>query len=227
MKYRWILFDADGTLFDYTTAEYASLQQTFQQAVGSFREEYAKRYARINDEVWMLFEKGEITPDRLRTLRFERLFGELDLNADPGKFSKKYLHHLSTHTELIPGAQTVLEQLKDRIQMMLITNGLSQVQRQRFKNSILPEYMHGMVVSEEVGEAKPAPAIFTEAFRRMGNPDRADVLMIGDSLSSDVQGAKNYGIDVCWFNPGEAENTKNLRPEYQISGLEELPGLIN
>lgn len=226
MQYEWILFDADGTLFDYDRAEYETLRETFHELIGEFAPDYAGRYSRINDEVWLLFEQGEVTPERLRTLRFERLFAELNVTQDPAEFSQHYMENLSRHTELISGAEELLNTLKGQINMMLITNGLSQVQRERYAKSILPGYMQDMVVSEEVGAAKPAPEIFREAFRRMGKPEKETVLMVGDSLSSDVKGANTFGIDVCWFDSGDADPPEDVEIQHRITRLTELSQIV-
>ena len=226
MGYSWLLFDADGTIFDYDKAAAAALRQAFEQTGHRFEPRCAEAYRRINGRIWLEFEEGRITQERLRTRRFELLFDDLGVAADPEAMSERYLEHLSRGTDLIDGAETVLERLSRRAEMALITNGLKDVQRRRFARSTIRRFFRHLVISEEVGAAKPDPEIFDEAFRRMGRPPKSQVLMIGDSLSSDIQGGADYGLDTCWFNPRGAPRDRDVEVRYEIGRRGELPGLL-
>jgi 2-haloacid dehalogenase len=133
-----------------------------------------------------------------------------------------YLENLSRRTDLIAGAQKTVERLTKDSRALLITNGIAAVQRPRFSASPLLKYLSGFVISEEVGAAKPAPEIFEAAFATMGRPDRNDVLMIGDSLTSDIKGGNDFGIDTCWFNPAGMPPDPEIEPTYEITSLREL-----
>ena len=226
MKYKWLLFDADGTLFDYDRAEAAALRAAFEQTGHPFEPCFAEAYRRINGRIWLELEEGKITQKRLRTRRFELLFDDLGIDADPEATSARYLERLSRDTDLIDGAEGVLERLSRRAEMALITNGLQDVQRHRFARSTIRRFFRHLVISEEVGAAKPEPKIFDEAFRRMGHPRRSEVLMIGDSLSSDIQGGADYGLDTCWFNPRGTPRDREIDIRYEIRSLGELPSLV-
>jgi len=226
MKYDWILFDADGTLFDYCKAEAAALENTFRQRGLPFSGKVMELYREINEKVWFDFENGRITSDRLRTKRFEILFREIGVESDTGSFSAGYLSALSSRTDLLDGAQDLLESISSSIRMVLITNGLREVQRARVANSSIGHYFEDVVISEETGYAKPDRCIFEVAFDRMGNPGRDRVLMVGDSLTSDIRGGNNYGIDTCWFNPSEQACDQDVRIDYEITHLDELRSII-
>ena len=140
--------------------------------------------------------------------------------------SRRYLEHLSRGTDLIDGAEAVLERLSARAGMVLVTNGLQDVQRSRFARSTIGGYFRDLVISEEVGAAKPDGRIFDAAFRALGNPRKEEVLMIGDSLSSDIRGGADYGIDTCWFNPEGKPREGEIEIRYEIRRLSELPPIV-
>ena len=226
MKYKWLLFDADGTLFDYDRAEAFALRKTFEELQLEFKVGYAEIYRRINAQIWLDFEAGKLTQGRLRTRRFELLFDAVGISCDPVEFSRLYLGYLAQGTDLIDGVEDVLDSLSGRVGLVVVTNGIADVQRPRFARSSVGQHFSDVVISEEVGLAKPDPAFFEVAFSRMGFPRKEDVLIVGDSLSSDIQGGLNYGIDTCWFNPLGKTNGSAVVAHYEIRVLKELLLLV-
>ncbi len=225
MSYQWILFDADGTLFDYDKAEAAALEQTFAQIGQPYEPSYVHAYRQINARIWRDLEQGKISQERLRTRRFELLSDALQVALDPQVFSEVYLHHLSERSDLMEGAQETVSSLYGRVRMVIVTNGLASVQRPRFAGSSICPFFEDIVISEEVGAAKPDAAFFDAAFDRIGSPRRADVLVAGDSLTSDMEGGIAYGIDTCWFNPKHLPRDSAFHIRYEISRLDELLGI--
>ena len=226
MPYTWLIFDADGTLFDYDRAEATAFRRTFEQDGHSFHDEYAEVYREVNGQIWREFERGEITADALRVERFARLFARLDLPIDAAGFSASYLHNLGQQADLIDGAAEIVQTLSHRYQMIVLTNGLRDVQKARMAGCGLQSFFAAVVISDEVGVAKPDPRIFDIAFESMGNPPRDEVLMIGNGLSSDIRGAANYGIDACWFNPAGAARPDGLPIRFEIARLPDLLPLL-
>lgn len=226
MRYDWLLFDADGTLFDYDKAEATALEQTFQALGAPYQPDYLPAYRRVNSQMWRAFERGEIAQARLKLRRFELLSEAIDMPLDPAQFSDTYLSQLGQNAQLIDGAEAMLQALSGQVNMMLITNGLHAVQRSRYALSPLPAYFADIVISEEVGVAKPAPGIFDIAFEKMGNPAKDRVLIIGDSLSSDMAGGISYGIDACWFNPEGRAQDGQVGITHEIRSLSELPDIV-
>jgi 2-haloacid dehalogenase len=224
--YAWILFDADGTLFDYDAAETAALTASFAQIGRTFPPEHSEIYRRINGRMWVELEKGITTQARIRVERFERLFEEIKVESDPVLFSENYLTNLSRRIELIDGAETTVAALAAFSRLMLITNGIAEVQRPRFAASAIHGHFADLVISEEVGAAKPDPEIFDTAFAMMGHPRKADVLIVGDSLSSDIKGGLDYGIDTCWFNPSGLPTSESVVPMYEIVRIDQLLDLV-
>jgi YjjG family noncanonical pyrimidine nucleotidase len=221
-RYRWLLFDADGTLFDYDRAEQAALAQAFGQIGERFEPGHLAAYRRINQEVWQALERGQITPDALKVRRFELLFKAIGIDHSPAGFSALYLAALADCSELVDGALEVLQGLKGAYQIAVVTNGLQAVQRRRLDRSAIRDCIAEVIISEEIGAAKPSREFFDTTFARLGNPAKQEVLMIGDNWSSDIQGGVQYGIATCWFNPSRQPRPKGLPIAREISSLREL-----
>ena len=222
MKYKWLLFDADSTLFDYDKAEETALKKAFEGNGLKCSEAYHKRYNRINKDLFDYLEKGLMTSKELRIKRFKLLFSEFDINLEAVSFSTTYLDNLSQCSLLLPDALEVIRELAENHKLLIVTNGIGDVQRPRINNSDISDYIDGFVISEELGIAKPAKEYFDVAFEMMGKPDKNDVLIIGDSLSSDMTGGVNYGIDTCWFNPDKRPNDKIQGITYEIDNLKQV-----
>lgn len=225
--YRWLLFDADDTLFDFRRAELTALRASFEAEGIPFDAAWLDVYGEVNRRAWRLLEEGRTTPARLRVLRFEDLFAEIGVPLDAATFSQVYLEVLGRQAHLVDGALEVVDALRATHRIAIITNGLSDVQRPRLAASPIAPYVEALVISEEVGVAKPDPAIFAIALERMGGPDPGDVLVIGDSLSSDIAGGVAAGIDTAWFNPTGARPPSGPTPTYEIARLAELPALLD
>ncbi|MCI0398117.1 MAG: YjjG family noncanonical pyrimidine nucleotidase [Chloroflexi bacterium] len=225
-RYQWLLFDADGTLFDYDRAEATALEQSFRQAGAPFEPRYLALYRQINHQLWQALERREMSPAVLRVRRFELLFEALQVELPPAAFSASYLQHFGACAELMEGAVELLHGLQGKYRLAIITNGLQDVQRSRLACSAIGEYIAELIISEEVGYAKPHQAIFDAALARLGHPAKSEVLMIGDSLTSDMQGGCDYGLDTCWYNPAGHPRPPHLPLTYEISHLSQLMELL-
>lgn len=226
MRYKWLLFDLDGTLFDYDKAEAAALEKAFEQAGHRFQPGYAQVYRRINERIWQEFEQGRISQARLRSKRFELLFDAIDVHSDPVTFSTTYLKNLARGWYLVPDAKETVESLYGKVGLLIITNGLKEVQRPRLASSAIGHYFSGVVISEEAGAAKPDRRIFDIAFSKMNDPEKKEVLIVGDGLTSDIKGGNDYGIDTCWFNPAQRPHSLDIEFTYEIGRLKELADIV-
>jgi 2-haloacid dehalogenase len=225
VRYQWLLLDADGTLFDYDRAELDALRATCTDAGLHFEPAWLEAYRRINGRLWEQFERDEVDQETIKTRRFERLAEELDLALEPAGFGRRYLAHLAEGTHLIEGAEETLRALYGRCGLVVLTNGLKEVQRPRLARSAIGSLLNAVVVSEEVGAAKPDSRIFEIAFEQMDQPARHEVLMVGDSLASDIRGGNDFGIDTCWFNP-EGRPRDGIACTYEISCLRQLLQIV-
>ncbi len=225
--YPWLWFDADGTLFDYQRAEATALRQTFASLHLPFEESYLDLYREINQGLWQALERQEITQAALRLRRFELLLEAIQLKTSIEQLSSVYLEQLAISAELMEGAYEVLEILHKTSRIAIVTNGLRDVQRGRFARSPIQPFVDELIISEEIGVAKPNPAYFEAASARTGNPPKRDILLIGDSLTSDIQGGVNYGIDTCWYNPAGEPRPEGLTITYEIKQLRELLEILD
>lgn len=226
MSEQWLLFDADNTLFDFTAAEANALRETFWQHGLPFSADIPPIYKRINQQTWEAFERGELTAVELRFSRFKQLFATLSIKTNAQQFGIDYLMHLAQRPDLLEGAIELLETLKGQYRLALITNGLQDVQRPRLALSGLDRYFEAIVVSDEVGAKKPEPAIFETLFAAIDHPPKSQAMIIGDSLSSDMQGGINFGIDTCWYNPTHKPLPAALPVTYIVHSLSEIPVLL-
>lgn len=223
--YTWLMFDADGTLFDYDAAEMSAIAQTFAVYHLPYRAHYGEWYRQINHTFWQRFERQDVTLTELRVGRFRQLFDELGTAVDVESFAQSYLAQLAAQSQLFPGVEALMRRLHGRYRLALITNGLADVQHPRLEQSGLRPYFEAVIVSDEVGVGKPDPAIFEVAFARMGQPPKERVLIIGDGLTSDMQGGINFGIDTCWLNMN-GKTANGLPVTYEINRLSDLTEIL-
>ncbi|HLV10508.1 MAG TPA: YjjG family noncanonical pyrimidine nucleotidase [Halanaerobiales bacterium] len=225
--YKLILLDADGTLFDYDKAERFALEQalTHYSYKGDLKK-IRKRYRDINNTLWEELEKGAIKKDQLRTKRFFRLFNEYGLKYNVNKFSNYYLESLGEASFLIDGSENMCKYLSQKYTLVILTNGIKEVQLSRLEKSSINQYISDIIVSEEAGVNKPNPDIFEYTLNRLNHSDKDSVIIIGDSLTSDIQGGINFGIDTCWLNLNNIDNETNIKPKYCVNSLDALTNIL-
>jgi 2-haloacid dehalogenase len=224
-NYLWLLFDADDTLFDYPAAEAKALAWTFEELGLAYLPDYLPVYHKYNRQVWQEFEQGALGALELRTKRFGLLFDALGIRTDPHIFSPIYLKNLARGSDLLPGVEGTIRSAARHRHIGIVTNGLADVQRPRLQNSPIQPFIEKIFISEEMGVAKPETAFFDRVFESIGRPERKQVLIIGDSLTSDMLGGIQYGLDTCWFNP--AHQSTELPVTYQIHHLPELIQILD
>lgn len=221
MKYRAVLLDADDTVADFHKAEEKALRKLFDFLNLSW-EEASEDYKRINRACWAAYEKGEMTQKALRDARFEGF-----LKLHPCAFSTQevksyYEKALSEQTDLLPGALEAVKAISEKMPIVIVTNGIASIQRPRMEKSPLRPYISHVVISEEVGASKPRPEMIYAALSLIGNPPASEVLMIGDSLTSDMGAAKNAGVDFLWFNPAHKPRPENAHITYETDSPSEF-----
>lgn len=227
MKYEIIIFDADETLFDFKKSERDAFKNTMLEFEIEYDENHhLKIYHDINAAIWKEFEEGLITQKKLKVERFKRLSEKLNTIFDEIEFAKSYTKHLSYASYLYEDSTTLVENLYKDYRLTIVTNGLKDVQDRRIRKSTIAKYFEDIVVSEEVMVSKPDPKIFELALNNINHTDKSKVIIVGDSLTSDIQGGINSGIDTCWFNPNRIENITNIKPTYEISNLMELKSIL-
>ena len=226
MRYDILLLDADGTLLDFEVAESGAFSSTMQRHGFARTPGDYDMYRAINKGLWEALERGETTQQRLKVERFARLFARLGYRADCEGFHRDYMDALSEGHALMPGALALCAALARRGRLYIATNGVAATQRRRLAACGLAEYITDVFISEELGAHKPDAAFFDALFARLGYPERERAVILGDSLSSDMQGGRNAGIATCWYNPQGLPCERPALCDGQITALEEFPAFL-
>lgn len=226
-KYNVLFFDVDDTLLDFGAAEREALGLLLRDRGIEIREAYIQCYHRINASMWKQLERGEITREKLQSERFVQFFDAMGLKekAD-GEENRIYRRYLSQAAIPIAGAEEVLRELGSRYPLYVVSNGNTQVQYGRLGISGFQTYFRQIFLSEEIGYTKPDARFFEECLKRLPDTKREEILLIGDSLSSDMAGGRNAGMDTCWYNPTGISRDESIPVTYEIRELKELCTLL-
>lgn len=207
MRYQVLLSDADGTLFDFKAGEKNAIAATFTRFGIPVTESNVSLYHRINDEQWKKLERGETTQQKLRLDRFAVFLAQSGYQADAQEMCDFFVTELGKQRILLPGAEDFCRRVSEKMPIYLITNGISAVQRSRFTDCVLTPYIQGLVISEEIGHAKPHPAMIHKAMELAGVSDPTKAVVFGDSITADIAAAGNAGVDsVLYTNGADAPN---------------------
>lgn len=239
-RYPVVLFDLDHTLSDFE----ATKKQAFPEVIAAhgidpkvFDPPLIQTFAAVEKPLWAGIESGEVTLETLNQRRWAGLVEAASLDADPASMGAHYLDALSRLGSLFPGAVDILEELQPHCMLGLITNGYTEVQRPRLKHFDLEKYFDVMVISSEIGVAKPDPRFFDESFRQIHEIDgttsrpKSEILVVGDSLTSDMTGAVRSGLPTCWYNPHGAELPTNtpfdIQPiDHMVTSLADIATVV-
>lgn len=223
MKYQWILFDADETLFSFHS--YFGLKSMLKRYGLEFNEQDYEAFQAVNQPLWVAYQNKEINAEALQRIRFESLAQKT--GQDPLVLNRELMDEMALVSQLLEGVREMLASLHGKVKMGIITNGFNALQQKRLENTQTASFFDLLVVSETVGVAKPDRQIFDYAFSQMGEVERSKVLMVGDTLASDILGGNLAGIDTCWFNPKGLANETAIQPTYEIRSMAELIALAS
>ena len=226
MAYSVALFDADNTLLDFTRAEHDALCECLVSRNLPSDDATVSLYSAINDRHWKMLERGETTRDRLKTERFAEFFSAVGYSGDPAAIAADYVRALSRQSHLMDGALELICSLYGKCKLYIITNGITTVQKSRFGSCPLAPYFDRCFISEEMGCAKPEKRFFDLVAASLPCFDPAQAIVIGDSLSSDIRGGINAGLDTCWFNPDGKNAPADMNITYTVADLCEIKDII-
>ena len=218
MKYEWILFDADETLFSFNS--YLGLKPLLSRYGVEFSEEDYAAFQAVNKPLWIEYQEKKISAKELQTRRFAHLSALT--GQDPLVLNQELMAQMALVSTPLEGVMDMLSALAGKVKMGIITNGFHALQQKRLENTKTTDFFEMVVVSEVVGAAKPAPEIFEYAFERIEDLNKRSVLMVGDTLTSDILGGNQVGIDTCWFNPQQQPNDTTIQPTYEIQHIRQL-----
>lgn len=222
MKWDWILFDADETLFTFDS--FGGLQRMFLDYSVTFTDQDFVEYQSVNKPLWVDYQNGAISALQLQHRRFQGWSERLNVPA--GSLNEAFLNAMAEICAPLPGAVSLLDSLKGKAKLGIITNGFTALQQIRLERTGLRDYFDLLVISEEVGVAKPDAKIFDYALQQAGNPDRARVLMVGDTAESDILGGINAGLSTCWLNAHDRTLPEGINPTWTVTSLNELEQLL-
>ncbi len=226
--YQYLLWDVDGTILDFLAAEAYAIRTLFGKfGLGVCTDEMVRAYSQINVEFWQALERNEMTKTEILVGRFRAFFERYGIDptlAEP--FNHAYQTALGDHIVFIRDAEETLRAEKGRYTLAAVTNGTKVAQTKKLARSGLDQIFDAVFISEDVGFEKPNAAYFETVFRNLGVTDKRSVLLIGDSLTGDMRGAANMGIDACWFNPNHAVNAPNVPITYEIDDLSKLAAIL-
>ena len=221
----FLLLDLDDTILDFHKAEHIALSKTLRSLGLEPTEEVLSRYSVINKAHWERLERKELTRPQVLLGRFETLFREYGIEVDPAECASLYEENLSIGHYFLPGAEEALEVLSKKYKLYLVSNGTAKVQAGRLKSANISHFFDIIFVSQEVGADKPDITYFERVFARIEGFQKEKAIIVGDSLTSDIQGGINAGIRTCWVNP-KGKTATHIVPDYQIESIAQLDALL-
>ena len=224
--YKKILFDIDDTLFDFDIDQKIAFMEAMNVIGYKCTEEMYFNYNLINLEMWEMLNEGKITLQELFIKRFELFFRKYGIKQNEKEFNEILTKSFQKTGTPIKGTKKVLEHLKDEYELIITSNGPKEQQYHRLENAGFSKYFSKVFISEELGCNKPNKEYFDIVFQNINNKEKSSILIVGDSISSDIIGGKNSGIATCWYNAKDKQNKTNVEPNYEIKDFIELLKII-
>ena len=223
MIYKFLLFDLDHTLLDFDTAEDVALSQLLKEEGVEDIQAYKDYYVPMNKALWKDLELKKITKAELINTRFAKLFAHFGIEKDGVYLAERYQFYLSKQGQTFPGVEDLLRKLISQgYELYAATNGITYIQTGRLKQSGISPYFKEIFISEQLHTQKPDAAFYEKIGALIPNFDKNQTLMIGDSLSADIQGGNNADIDTIWYNPHHLENKTLAQPTYEVDSYQAL-----
>lgn len=223
-----ILWDIDATLLDFLTAEKAAIRACFEKyGLGQCTDEMLSHYSAINRRYWEMLERGEMSKADILVNRFREFFAAEGIATDcETEFNRSYQEALGDTICFRDNGYELVKKLKDSYRQFIVTNGTYVAQEKKLRKSGLGELVEESFISDLIGFEKPAIEFFDHVFDKIGPYEKNEILIVGDSLSSDMEGGNRAGIRCCWYNPNHLENTKNVRIDHEIDHLWQLEEIL-
>lgn len=223
MRYKFLLFDLDHTLFDFDAAEDVALTQLLKEEAVEDVQSYKDYYVPMNKALWKDLEQKKITKHELVNTRFSRLFKHFGVEKDGAYLANRYQFYLSQQGQIFLGAMELLDNLIDRgYELYAATNGITTIQTGRLTQSGLTPYFKQIFISEQLQTQKPDVLFYERIGQQISGFSKENTVMIGDSLTADIQGGNNAGIDTIWYNPHHLENKTQAQPTFEVHSYQEL-----
>ena len=226
MNKKILLIDLDNTLIDFNECARHSIINAFDELGFTYTEKVFETFICENVKIWKRLEKGEITKPQLRANRWNIILGKLGIDFDGTVIEEMFENGVARGAYPVDGAYDLLDYLYGKYQMYIVSNGFRFVQESRLKIGDFEKYFDGVFVSEDIGIPKPAKEFFDYCFESLNNPSKSEIMLIGDSISADITGGINYGLDTIWFNKNNEPLPENIAPTYTVRSLEEIKNIL-
>jgi len=228
MSYKFLLFDLDHTLLDFDAAEDIALTHLLKEEGVEEIQVYKDYYVPMNKALWKDLEQKKISKQELVNTRFSRLFAHFGVEKDGAYLAERYQFFLSKQGQIFPGVEDLLKNLIHQgYELYAATNGITTIQAGRLEQSGIATFFKEIFISEQLHTQKPDAAFYEKIGARISNFDKKYALMIGDSLSADIQGGNNAGIDTIWYNPHHLENKSLAQPTYEVDSYHALLSFLD
>lgn len=226
--YKYLLWDIDGTVLNFLASEAYAIRFLFEKYnIGKCSDEMLRMYSEINVKYWKKLEKGELTKPEILIGRFIEFFDIIGADTSIAEsFNNEYQLTLGDHIEFVDKAKDMLLAQKGKYTLAAVTNGTKTAQEKKLRLSGLDKIFDQIFISEKIGAEKPAKEFFDYVFEKLGITNKSEVLIIGDSLTSDIKGGFLAGIDTCWYNPGHSMNTLGIPVTYEIDELGKIEDIV-
>ncbi|MBR5538921.1 MAG: YjjG family noncanonical pyrimidine nucleotidase [Clostridia bacterium] len=227
--YKYLLWDIDGTVLDFLASEAYAIRALFQKYnIGECDDEKLRLYSQINVKYWQKLERGEMTKPEILVERFREFFSIIGADTSIAEsFNIDYQVTLGDHIEFVGNAEEILLSQKGRFTLAAVTNGTKVAQEKKLRLSGLDKVFDSIFISEDIGAEKPSEEFFKVVFEELDITDKKEVLIIGDSLTSDMKGGFLSRIDTCWYNPKGKENTLGIPVTYEIDDLDKIEDIVS
>ncbi len=222
MKYDWILFDADETLFHFDA--FKGMQLMFARKGVDFSKQDFEHYQSVNKPLWVDYQNGTINAEQLKQIRFQAWAEKLGTTTQ--ELNQAFLAAMADICAPLAGAKELVSALAGKVRLGIITNGFTELQQVRLERTGFAEHFELVTISEQVGVAKPDSQIFAHAYEKMGKPPKHRVLMVGDNPHSDILGGLNFGVETCWLNVTEQPKVEGIEPHYTVNSLHQLQQIL-
>lgn len=228
MAIQAILWDVDGTLLDFLEAEKTAVKKLFIEfGLGECTDDMVTRYSAINDAYWKRLERGEITKAEVLVGRYRAFFSEIGVDPDLAEsFNARYQIALGDTVVCRDDSLNLVKSLHGRVKQYVVSNGTVIAQTRKLARSGLGRWMEGVFLSEQLEAEKPSPRFFEKVFAALPGVSRSDMLIVGDSLTSDMKGGLDAGIPTCWYNPNRLPRPADMAISFEIQNLQQIQELL-
>lgn len=221
-----VLIDVDNTLLDFNECARQSMKKSFRMCELPYDEDKYAVFMKINDHLWEEVERRTLTKEELLKIRWKLIFKELDISEDGPTFEKIFHSFIAESHCLVKGARELLEYISNKYRVFFATNGFTLSQKNRIELAGLRSFAEDIFVSESIGCNKPERGFFDYCFAKIGDVAKDEVIMIGDSLTADIEGAASYGISTCWYNYDGITPDIAVKPDFTVNRLEEIKFIL-